>query len=265
MMRVSVEAVGVLAPGLPDWETAREVMATRRAFIPAALEVPAPVCLSSAERRRSSPTVRLAIAVAEQAMRQTSLSSQDMAMVFSSYEAAGVITHQLCEVLAGTREVSPTQFHNSVHNAPSGYYSIAMNAQRAASSICRGEWSFAAGLLSAAAQAVADQLPVLYVCYDSPLPSPMCEVMPVVEATAIALVLTPNTGPASLATWELAIAPKRGVTIWQDWVPSTWHANASARGFAALESLANPGCHVATTPLSPELDLAVTRCCIPVS
>ena len=264
-MRVSVEAVGVLAPGLADWETARDILATRRGFVPSPLEVPPPQCLAPAERRRSSPTVRLAIAVAEQAFRQTSLSPQDMAMVFSSYEAAGVITHQLCEVLAGTREVSPTQFHNSVHNAPSGYYSIAMNAQRAASSICRGEWSFAAGLLSAAAQAVADQLPVLYVCYDSPLPSPMCEVMPVVEATAIALVLTPNTGPASLVTWELTIAPTRGVTIWQDWVPSTWHANASARGFAALGSLANPGCHVATMPLSPELDLTVTRCCIPVS
>ena len=259
-MRVSVDAVGVLAPGLPDWETAREILAARLTFVPSPLEVPPPDCLAPAVRRRSSPTVRLAIAVAEQALRQTSLSPQDMAMVFSSYEAAGVITHQLCEVLAGTREVSPTQFHNSVHNAPSGYYSIAMNAQRAASSICRGEWSFAAGLLNAAAQAVADQLPVLYVCYDSPLPSPMCEVMPVVDATAIALVLTPNAGPGSLATWEVAVAPKRSAATWHEWIPSTWHANASARGFAALESLADPGWHVATMPLSPELDLAVTRC-----
>ena len=235
MMRVSVDAVGVLAPGLPDWETAREILAKRQMFVTSPLDVPPPNCLAPAERRRSSPTVRLAIAVAEQALRQTALASQDMAMVFSSYEAAGVITHQLCEVLAGTREVSPTQFHNSVHNAPSGYFSIAMNAQRAASSICRGEWSFAAGLLNAAAQAVADQLPVLYVCYDSPLPSPMCEVMPVVDATAIALVLTPDAGPASLATWGLAIAPTRGAESWREWIPSAWHANACARGFAVLE------------------------------
>ena len=259
-MRVSVGAVGVLAPGLPDWETLREVFSSRCAFVSSPLEVPLPNCLAPAERRRSSPTVRLAIAVAEQALRQTALAPQDMAMVFSSYEAAGVITHQLCEVLAGTREVSPTQFHNSVHNAPSGYYSIAMNAQRAATSVCRGEWSFAAGLLNAAAQAVSDQMPVLYVCYDSPLPSPMCEVMPVVEATAIALVLTPNAGPASLVTWELAIAPQRGAATWQEWIPSAWHANASARGFAALESLANPACTAVSLPLSPELDLAVTRC-----
>lgn len=259
-MRVSVEAVGVLAPGLPDWETAREILAMRCGFVPSPLAVPPPDCLAPAERRRSSPTVRLAIAVAEQALRQTALAPQELAMVFSSYEAAGVITHQLCEALAGTREVSPTQFHNSVHNAPSGYYSIAMNAQRAASSICRGEWSFAAGLLNAAAQAVADQVSVLYVCYDSPLPSPMCEVMPVVDATAIALVLTPEAGPASLATWELVIALTRGAATWQAWIPSTWHANACGRGFAVLESLANPACAAVSLPLSPELDLAVTRC-----
>jgi predicted hotdog family 3-hydroxylacyl-ACP dehydratase len=200
-MRVSIDAVGIMAPGLPDWKATKAVLAGELAYVEAALEPPQAVCLAPAERRRSSPTVRLAISAAEQALGQTSLAPQDMAMVFSSYEAAGVITHQLCEALAGSREVSPTQFHNSVHNAPSGYYSIAMNAKLAATSICRGEWSFAAGLLSAAAQAVADNVPVIYVCYDSPLPSPVCEVMPVIEPTAVALVLTPNassTGAGNL-------------------------------------------------------------------
>ena len=259
-MRVSVNAVGVLALGLPDWATASAVLAQQREFVLVSLPTPQPTCLAPAERRRSSPTVRLAIATAEQALRQTLLSPRDMAMVFSSYEAAGLITHQLCEVLAGTREVSPTQFHNSVHNAPSGYYSIAMNARRAASSVCHGEWSFAAGLLNATAQAVADKLPVLYVCYDSPLPPPICEVMPVVEATAIALVLTPRDDPVPVATWDLAIVPRLGATEWNDWIPQEWHANASARGFAALELLANPGRCAALLPLSPELDLKVIRC-----
>jgi hypothetical protein len=260
MMRVSVAAVGVLAPGLPDWEAAGPVLAKQCGYVAAALDAPQPTCLAPAERRRSSPTVRLAIAAAEQALRQTSLLPQDMAMVFSSYEAAGLITHQLCETLAGSRDVSPTQFHNSVHNAPSGYYSIAMNAKRAASSVCRGEWSFAAGLLNAAAQAVADNIAVFYVCYDCLLPTPMCDVMPVVEATAIALVLTPFGEMKSLATWDMSIVPSRGAVAWQDWVPSAWHANASARGFSALELLASRDSHVATMPLSPEINLELTRC-----
>ncbi len=259
-MRVSVEAVGVLAPGLPDWSTAKAVLAKQHAYRSAVLDSPQPISLAPAERRRSSPTVRLAISVAEQALRQTPLLPQDMAMVFSSYEAAGLITHQLCETLAGSREVSPTQFHNSVHNAPSGYYSIAMHARRAASSVCRGEWSFAAGLLNAVAQVVADQVPVLYVCYDSPLPAPICEVMPVVDATAIALVLTADNGSASLAQWEVAIASRCGTSGWPDWIPPQWHANASARGLAVLESLADSGRRLVSLPLSPELDLEVTRC-----
>ena len=259
-MRVSVNAVGVLAPGLPDWETARAVFAGQREFVSTTLAAPQPACLAPPESRRSCPTVRLAIAVAEQALRQTPLSPREMAIVFSSYEAAGVITHQLCEVLAGSREVSPTQFHNSVHNAPSGYYSIAMNAKRAAASVCRGEWSFAAGLLNATAQAVADEVPVLFVCYDSPLPPPICDVMPVVEATAIALVLTPGNDPWPMATWDLAIVPRVGLTEWGNWIPRHWHANASARGFSALELLANSGQEDALLPLSPELVLKVTRC-----
>lgn len=260
-MRVFVEAVGVLAPGFQDWADARSVLVGEQIFVAAPLGSIMPNSLPPAERRRSSPTVSLAIAVAEQALSRTPLAPHDMAMVFSSYEAAGLITHQLCEVLAGSREVSPTQFHNSVHNAPSGYYSIAMNAKLAASSVCRGKWSFSAGLLNAAAQAIADQLPVLYVCYDSPMPPPLCEVMPVLESTAIAVVLTPTATARSIAGWEIALNPGTGETSWPDWMPHAWHANACARGFAALATLvANPTSSIATLPLAPDLNLQLSRC-----
>ena len=259
-MRIFVEAVGVLAPGLPDWESSKPVLAAKAAYVGAPLVPTIPASLPSAERRRSSPTVRLAIAVAEQALQHTSLAPHDMAMVFSSHEAAGVITHQLCEVLAGSREVSPTQFHNSVHNAPSGYYSIAMNAKLAASSVCRGKWSFAAGLLNAATQALADNVPVLYVCYDSPLPPPLCDAMPVLDATAIALVLTPALTPQSLASWEITIDIRSGEIPWAQWIPGRWYANARARGFVALATLVNGGPNVAAMPLSPELQVLVCPC-----
>jgi len=259
-MRIAIEAVGVLAPGLPDWDGAQAVLAGRQPFAFAPLAPCAPTSLPAAERRRSSPTVRLAIAAAEQALHRTAISPQDMALVFSSPEAAGVITHQLCEVLAGSREVSPTQFHNSVHNAPSGYYSIAMNAKLCATSVCRGPWSFAAGLLSAAVQALCDDLPVLYVCYDSPLPAPLCDVMPVVQATVIALVIAPRPAATTLASWELAVAPTEGDVAWPGWMPQAWQANASARGFEALATLSGAARASAAMPLSPELDVQVARC-----
>ena len=259
-MRIAVEAVGVLAPGLAGWDEARAVLAGGQPYVGGTM-VPIEVAsLPPAERRRSSPTVRLAIAVAEQALKRSPHAAADMAMVFASYEAAGVITHQLCEVLAGTREVSPTQFHNSVHNAPSGYYSIAMNVKHAAGSVCRGQWSFAAGLLHAAAVAIADELPVLFVCYDSPLPHPIDKVMPVIESTAIAMVLSARADDRALAEWDVALGPGNGTAGWPAWMPGSWHANASARGFAALTTLADPAYKSADLPFSPELNVRVTRC-----
>lgn len=261
MIRVHVAAAGVLAPGLADWAAARAVLAAAQPFSAAPMPPIVPASLAPAERRRSSSTVRLAIAVAEQAVAATPLDPRGMALVFASAEAAGEITHQLCEVLAGSREVSPTQFHNSVHNAPSGYYCIAMNAKRGATSVCRGPWSFGAGLLAAAAQVVADPVPVLYVCYDSPLPAPLAATMPVSEPTAIALVLSPRPEDARLGGWDLEVLPGVAPGDWPRWMPASWHPNAAARGFAALATLAGEGTTPsALVPLSPDLALRVSRC-----
>jgi hypothetical protein len=258
-MRIAIEAVGVLAPGLPDWNGARAVLAGSP-YVSAPLAPCAPASLSPVERRRSSPTVRLAIAAAAQALHRTAIAPQDMALVFASPEAAGDITHQLCEVLAGTREVSPTQFHNSVHNAPSGYYSIAMKAKLGATSVCRGPWTFAAGLLGAAVQALCDDVPVLFVCYDSPLPAPLSDLMPVAEATVIALVIAPQAAAATLASWEIEVGPADGGVPWPSWMPDAWQANASARGFEALATLCEGARASAALPLSPELNVRVARC-----
>src|SRR5262245_27297816 len=91
VLRVHVEAVGVLAPGLHDWATARAVLAGAQPFAATALTAPAPSSLPATERRRASPTVRLALAAAEQALAATPLPAAGMAMVFSSSEASGSI------------------------------------------------------------------------------------------------------------------------------------------------------------------------------
>src|SRR4051794_11336363 len=111
-MRVFVEAVGAVAPGVPHLEGAQLGLSGQEPFTATPLAPIAPASLPPAERRRSSPTVRLAVAVAEQAMQCSALAPEEMAMVFSSQEAAGTVTHQICEVLAGSREVSPSQFQN---------------------------------------------------------------------------------------------------------------------------------------------------------
>lgn len=256
-MRAHIEAIGVLAPGITGWEQARAIVAGESALVPAPFTLPSPQCLPAAERRRSSATARLAIAAAEQALAGSSFAAAGMTMVFAAAEASGEITHQLCEVLAGTREVSPTLFHNSVHNAPQGYFSIAMGAKLSGTSVCRGEWTFATGLAYAALQAQSDARPVLLVGYDSPMPPPLRDPMPIVESTAIALVLTPEPGARTMASCEMIVVEGSAGASWPAWMPPAWRANPSARAFTLLGACVRPG--AVRLPFSPGLELEV-RC-----
>ncbi|QJR15726.1 beta-ketoacyl synthase chain length factor [Usitatibacter palustris] len=240
-MRAHVRSIGVLAPGLTGWDAARAVLRGERPLERVPIAPPAPRCLPAAERRRSSPTARLAIAVAEEAIDGSGIPAAQMEMVFAAAEAAGEITHQLCEVLAGTREVSPTVFHNSVHNAPLGYLSIATGARLSGTSICRGRWTFAAGFVAAALQAQSSRRPVLFVCYDSVLPPPLQATCAMVDPTAIAMVLTPESMPGTIASAQLSIETVASPPEWPAWIPPAWHANPSARGLASLGALATPG------------------------
>jgi beta-ketoacyl synthase-like protein len=256
-MRIHIASVGVLAPGLTGWDESRRAAAGEIEVVPIPFTPPAPMCLPAAERRRTGVTARLAIAVAEQALEGAAIPAAEMAMVFAAAEAAGDITHQLCEALAGTREVSPTVFHNSVHNAPLGYLSIALGAKGSGTSICRGEWTFAAALMHAALEAQSSGRPVLLVCYDSPFPHPLRDAHPVVEATALALVLTPHAGVRTLATCELSISAGEAIDAWPAWIPAAWRANASARGFAALSAWATPNAAAVRIPCAPGYGMEV--------
>jgi hypothetical protein len=92
---------------------------------------------------------------------------------------------------AGDYQISPTKFHNSVHNAASGYYSIAVASHRAVTSVCAFDDTATAALLETAVQAIAADSPVLMVCYDLPYPYPLSEARPTIDAWSLALVLAP--------------------------------------------------------------------------
>jgi len=114
-----VESITLLGPGLADWPAARRVLAGEAPYTPAPAVVPAPALLPANERRRSGQAVRSALAV-------STSPPTGIATVFASSSADGDTCHAICEQLAGEdRLISPTRFHNSVHNAPAGYWSIA--------------------------------------------------------------------------------------------------------------------------------------------
>ena len=85
--------------------------------------------------------------------------------------------------------VSPTRFHNSVHNAPAGYWGVATGAMESSTSLCAYDWSFAAGLIEALAWVAVERQPVVLVAYDTPYPEPLRSVRPIAAVFGVAFVL----------------------------------------------------------------------------
>jgi len=78
--------------------------------------------LAAAERRRIGRVVKLALAIALEATSQAGEDPAELASVFSSSGGDGHNCHELCQALSlAGREISPTRFANSVHNAAAGY------------------------------------------------------------------------------------------------------------------------------------------------
>ena len=134
----------------------------------------------------------IACEVAAQACAAADREPSALASVFTSSHGDTAITDYMCSTLAqAPRELSPIRFHNSVHNAPAGYWTIAARCHAASTSISGYTASFAGGLLEAAVQALAGDEPVLLVAYDTVSPQPLAEVVPSAPAFGIALVLAP--------------------------------------------------------------------------
>jgi len=205
-----VEGVGLLGPGLPDWPSAARVLACAAGYEPRTTVLPPLECLPAAERRRTGNVVRLALSVGLEATTRAGADAGELPAVFSSSGGDGENLHEICQVLAGAeRQISPTRFHNSVHNAASGYWGIATGATAASNALCAHDASFGAGLLEALTQIHIDETAVLLIAYDAGYPEPMRSVRPIPDAFAVALLLTPAAQPGSLAqlTVDLSAAP----------------------------------------------------------
>src|SRR5208282_4585305 len=195
-----VEGIGVIAPGMPDWPSAREVLLGERSFLEAPTLLPSPESLPPAERRRASRLIKLALGLATQAVAHAKLDGSTLTTVFSASGGDGHNCHALCEALASSdRQISPTRFHNSVHNAAGGYWSIASGARGPMQVLCGFDASFAMGLLEALVQIRTDASRVMLVAYDIEYPEPLNAKRPISDAGGLALILTREPGPDSLA------------------------------------------------------------------
>ncbi|GAN59806.1 hypothetical protein ACI01nite_19310 [Acetobacter cibinongensis] len=213
-MKVGVRGVSVWGPGLAGWAQAQECLQGKTEWVEQEQSPPPASILAPNERRRSGPVTRLAMAVASEACTVAGMETSDLSVVFASANGDGGVIDSILRALSEPGgEVSPTQFHNSVHNAPAGYWTIGHNSIAPATALGCYDWSFGLGLLKAASEAVVEQHPVLFVAYDQPIPGPIGKVRVTKGNFACALLLDPNLSQQAMAQLNLRYVPRSTLPI----------------------------------------------------
>jgi hypothetical protein len=257
-LRVYVEGVGLWSPQLASFAALQTVLAGTTPEPPA----PRPVAalLPSNERRRAPVSVLLAIEVAGQAVAMSGHEAATLACVFASSHGDQPITDYMCATLAQTpTELSPIRFHNSVHNASVGYWTIATDCHAPSTAVAAQRASFGAGLLEAVSQVLAEQRTVLLVCSDTEGSGPLREVTGCEQPFGCALVLAPQAGPSTLARLDLHVDADCADTPLQEPLEGWRRSNPSAASLPVLALLAGHGgsCRLAAAEtLGLQIDIA---------
>ncbi len=237
--QVYVESVGLVAPGMIGWAAGAPVLAGEVPYAPAELTPYAPELLPPNERRRATPVTRLAFRTAEDAMRGSSRPASELATVFGSSDGDTDVMNRINIALAQPqRALSPTDFHNSVHNAPAGYWSIAVGSRLPSTSLAAHDAIFSASLLEAAALLLGDGIGTLLAVYDVRMPVPLDQKRPIPEPFGSALVLRPEPGERALARLTFKRGDAAETRMRDPALEQLRRANPAARALPLLELLA---------------------------
>jgi hypothetical protein len=234
-----IEGIGLLGPGLTDWPSSLSVLDGSQPYQPSKTVLPPPALLPAAERRRSGALVKLTLATGLEAIAAAGLEASNLPSVFSSSGGDGENCHAICEVLASDdRQISPTRFHNSVHNTASGYWSIATGAMSTSSVLSAFDASFGAGLLEALTQVVVENTRCVLLACDTAYPEPLHAVRPIPDAFGIAMVLAPQRSAQALAQITVSLTDAEADRLDDAGLESLRLAIPAARGLPLLHALA---------------------------
>lgn len=249
MIGARILGIGLIGPGLDGWPTGGQALRNGGAsYTYGSTQIPAPGLLPANERRRTTACIKLALAAAEQAVKDANLDPAELASVFSSSHGDMQVCDNLCRALASDEKpVSPTQFHNSVHNAAAGYWSIATGSRQPSTSLAVAQSSFTAGLLEAVLQSRAVGRPVVLISYDHPAPAPLDAAAPLTAPFAAALVVQ----TAENAPLRLSLSSGTETTLAQPELERLRLGNPAARALPLLAALAD---NLPTTVFLPHLE-----------
>jgi hypothetical protein len=209
---VSLENIAIRMPGIPSWEAAEQWLSHGGALQDEALHLsPTGAKLPPMERRRATTVTKLAIDVAAETLG--ALDASGVKSVFASSGGEVEIVHRLFDELSqGQPQLSPTQFHNSVHNTAAGYWSIATGSHAASESLCGFDDTVAIGLMEAVSLCYTDRCPVMLIGYDVPPLFPISAFRALDTFFAFGMLLHPEPSPRSKASLMIRLDRSAEVT-----------------------------------------------------
>lgn len=257
-LQVFLQGIGVRGPGMAGWEAARAVLRHETVLELSPTILPPAEALPPAERRRIGIPIKLSMAVGFEAAHHAGIDPAELANVFSSTGGDCDNCHAILETLASSdRQISPTRFHNSVHNAPSGYWGIATHCMAPSTSLCAFDATFAAALLEAASQTCASGKPCLLVAYDTAYPQPLYAFRPIPHPFSVAMVLSPERNERSLAELRIRLSADKPHGMSLPALEALRAGIPAARSLPLLEILAQSGSSGCVLEYLEGLSLAV--------
>ncbi|MDA1076509.1 MAG: beta-ketoacyl synthase chain length factor [Proteobacteria bacterium] len=191
-MKARLLGAGVWARGLTCYADLVDLIGSDKSLQNADFTTPAPASIPSRERRRAGLMISMAVEVAHQACDHAAVMKAEIPSVFTSAMCDTQITDYMGRKLAGAEKLlSPTRFHNSVHNAASGYWSISAENRASSSYIGASSHSVGAALLDVISLVNDVHEPALLVGYDLATEPPFDDVFAIQETMAFALVFAP--------------------------------------------------------------------------
>jgi hypothetical protein len=238
-VKLSITGIGVWSRGIHNWDEFQTVCGSIDAD-KADWNLPAPAQIPGRERRRAPALVKLAVEVAHQACDMGNVQKTDVASVFCSAMGDSEIATYICQTLASSATaLSPTKFHNSVHNAPAGYWSISAENRAPSSSVAGSRQSFPVALLEASVLATTEARPVLLVAADIQVRGPYAAVYPIENSFGAALLIDNQIeGPEF---WNFTLECRSGAVDWPEpnnsFLRELSETNPSARCLRLIEAI----------------------------
>ncbi|MBX2849931.1 MAG: beta-ketoacyl synthase chain length factor [Acidiferrobacterales bacterium] len=261
--------VGAWGPTFHNWSDLQALLKGEILEVEAS-KGPKPEVIPANERRRAPLPVRLSVESSWQACQAANLEPADLVSVFVSGLGDTQLTDYMCRTLASdNKALSPTKFHNSVHNAAAGYWTISTGCMQAANSVAGFQQSVSLTLLEALIQCQAEQRPILLTFYDAPCSEVLRDLMKNEIAFAASVIVAPAEfvapeGNAQSSSLVYQMQLQQQSADWpqfdaDDFLQQCYTTNPVGRILPLLKTIAQAGSEPISLPVSAETSIHIIQ------